>query len=120
MFLDKSHLAKAGDKIKFQVHVDTAKDSTYKKGTLYDGVVIEHSDSFTELEIIDDNKNKQTVFICYNSFADGYESFQLLISEEEFKLRKKEWINNSYNLFKDTKEKEIQQHFKYLQSIDFR
>ena len=120
MVLDKSHLAKAGDKIKFQVHVDTAKDATYKKGNLYDGVVIQHSDSFTELEIIDDNKNIQTVFICYNSFADGYESFQLLLSEEEFEVRKKEWIDNSYHLFKDTKEKEIQQHFKYLQSIEFK
>lgn len=103
----KSSLAREGDKVKFQTHLPTKEGVPYQKGTLYDGVVIRHKiDQITQIEIIDDNKQKTIVDVFYDIFSDGLETFELMISEEEFEVRKKEWIESTcQQLRKEMEEK---------------
>lgn len=117
MLLSKYELAKPGDKIKFQVLVTIKDGYNYQKGTMYDGHVIQHYESATDVEFIGDDGTivKTTVDHKY-----GAESIELVISDEEFEKRKVEWLDAAIETAKINAEEAFVKQVNYLKSIEFR
>lgn len=110
----KSDLCRVGDKIKFEVHVPIKEGYNYQKDKKYDGYILEHSkDRHTKIEFIGDDGNPVTTTIFYGSFNSGMESFQIIISDEEYEKRKQEWLKEAIQVENDRHEKQI----KYLKSL---
>lgn len=116
----KSDLAKVGDKIKYQVHLTVSDGYNHQKGILYDGVILRHSiSSITEVEFIGDDGTPVKDTLYYNSFNSGEASFELLISDDEFELRKKEWLENAIKEAKEESERELVKRLEFLKSVTF-
>lgn len=114
--MQKSYLAKTGDKIKFQVNVPMKESSNYQKGILYDGVIIEHHpEQLTRIEFIGDNKEIVKTSIFYDCYSSGMESFEIIISEEELQKRKEEWLANAVKIATDKYNKQLE----FLNSVTF-
>jgi hypothetical protein len=112
----KSDLAKAGDKIKYQVHLTVSEGYNHQKGILYDGYIIRHSiNSITEVEFIGDDGTLVRDTMYYNSFNSGESSFELLISDEEFEKRKAEWLADAIK----EAEQVFSERIEFLKSITF-
>lgn len=117
MLLSKYELAKPGDKIKFQVLVTIQDGYNYQKGKVYDGHVIQHYESSTDVEIIGDDGTivKTTVDHKY-----GAEIIELILSDDDFEKRKEEWLENAIEQAKINAEEAFVKQVNYLKSIEFR
>lgn len=117
MILNKYELARTGDNIKFQVLVTMNDGYNYQKGTVYDGHVIKHYSSATDVEIIGDDGTivKTTVDHKY-----GAEKIELIISDEEFEKRKAEWLDTAIEEAKIDAEAAFAKKVNYLKSVEFR
>lgn len=117
MMLSKYELAQAGDKITFQLLVEIKPGHNYQKGKIYDGHVIKHYDSATDVEIIGDDGTmvKTTVDHKY-----GAEHIELIISDEEFKKRKKEWLDDAIEVARINAEEAFTKQVNYLKSVEFK
>lgn len=112
----KSDLAKAGDKIKYQVHMTVSDGYNHQKGIIYDGHIIRHSiNTITEVEFIGDDGTPVHDYVYYNSFNSGESSFELILSDEEFEKRKAEWLSNAIK----EAEKAFSERVEFLKSITF-
>ena len=113
----KYELAKPGDKIKFQILVEIKEGYNYQKGKVYDGSVIKHYESATDVEFIGDDGNivKTTADHKY-----GAETIELIISDEEFEKRKKEWLEAAIEVAKINAEKALTKQVNYLKSLEFK
>lgn len=90
MILSKYELAQAGDKITFELLMKIKPGYNYQKGKIYDGRVIKHYDTSTDVEIIGDDGSLVQTTVDHKY---GAEKIELLISDEEFKKRKEEWLD---------------------------
>lgn len=115
--MPKYKLAKAGDKITFQVMVQMKDGYNYQKGTLYEGHVIKHYDSATDVEFFGDDGTliKTTVDHKY-----GAETIELIISDDEFEKRKVEWLDNAIEVAKINAEEAFAKQVNYLKSVEFK
>lgn len=110
----KSDICKVGDKIKFQSHVPIKEGYNYQKNKIYDGHILEHSkDHHTKIEFIGDDGNPVITDIFYDIFNSGMESFEIIISDEEYETRKKEWLKAAIEIENARHEKQIE----YLKSL---
>ena len=104
----KSDLAKEGDKIKFQSHVEIKEGYNYQKGKIYDGYVVSHRvNQATEVSFIGDDGSMVNSSIYYDNFCNGMESFEILISDEELEHRVSEWLTKSIEIEKKTFEDRV-------------
>lgn len=119
--MQKYDLAKTGDAIKFQTHVGMKDGYNYQKGKLYDGHVIKHSIGYsTDVEFTGDDGTIVAVTIEYGSFNGGYNSFELIISDDEFERRKVEWLENAIATAKANSAEALEKQIKYLTSVEFK
>lgn len=110
----KSDFCKVGDTIKFEVHVPIKEGYNYQKDKKYDGYILEHSkDRHTKIEFIGDDGTPVTTTIFYGSFNSGMESFEIIISDEEYEIRKQEWLKAAIEIENARHEKQIE-HLKSL------
>jgi hypothetical protein len=115
--IPKYTLAKAGDKITFEVMVQIKDGYNYQKGTIYDGHVIQHYDSATDVEFVGDDGSIVKVTVYHK---DGAENFELIISDDEFEKRKVEWLDNAIEIAKKNAEEAFLKQVNYLKSVDFK
>lgn len=94
MEISKYELAKDGDRVHFIVNVPMTKDEErgYTHNVNYDGIVVKHSGYTTEIEFIGDDKKHHTVTVYNYGQSSGYESFELLVDDNELDKRRLEWI----------------------------
>jgi len=117
MILNKYELAQAGDKITFQVLVRIKDGYNYNQGKIYDGHVIKHYGSSTDVEFIgDDGSLVQTTI----DHKHDPEKIELIMSDEEFKKRKEEWLEKAIETAKVNAEEAFVKQVDYLKSIQFR
>lgn len=115
--IPKYKLAKAGDKITFEVMVQIKDGYNYQKGTIYDGHVIQHYDSATDVEFVGDDGSIVKVTVYHK---DSPEKFELIISDDEFEKRKVEWLDNAIEIAKKNAEEAFVKQVNYLKSVDFK
>lgn len=117
MILNKYELAQAGDKITFQLMVEIKPGYNYQKGKIYDGHIIKHYDSATDVEIIGDDGSLVQVTVDHKY---GAEKIELMISDNEFKRRKEEWLDAAIETAKTKAEEAFTKQVNYLKSIEFK
>jgi hypothetical protein len=117
MILNKYELAQAGDKITFQVLVNIKDGYNYQYGKIYYGHVIKNYDSATDVEFIGDDGSlvKTTV-----DHKHDPEKIELIMSDDEFKKRKEEWLEKAIETAKVNAEEAFVKQVNYLKSIEFR
>jgi len=117
MILNKYALAQAGDQITFQILVEIKPGYNYHKGKIYEGYVIKHYASETDVEFIGDDGSlvKTTV-----DHKHGPEKIELIISDEEFEKRKEEWLEAAIERAKVNAEEAFTKQVNYLKSIEFK
>ncbi len=116
MKISKSVLCRVGDKVKFQENVPIKEGRNYHHGKIYDGIIKEHIiDNVTTIEIVGDDGNPVMVKVFYDSFSSGMNSFEIEISDEEFKKRKIDWLANAISKVTIEYNKRVE----YLKSIEF-
>lgn len=117
MILNKYELAQAGDKITFQVLVKMKESSNYQQGKIYDGTVIKRYESATDVAFVGDDGSiiETTVDHKY-----GAETIELIISDDDLKKRKDEWLEKAIEVAKINAEEAFAKQVNYLKSVTFR
>lgn len=117
MMLSKYELARAGDKITFELLVEIKPGYNYQKGTIYQGHVTKRYRSATDVVIVGDDGTLVETTVDHKY---GAEKIEILLSDEEFEKRKEEWLENAIEQAKINAEAAFTKQVEYLKSIEFR
>lgn len=117
MILSKYELAHAGDKITFQVLVKMKEGHNYQQGKIYDGKVVKRYESATDVAFVGDDGSIVETTVDHKY---GAETIELIISDEDFEKRKKEWLENAIEVAKINAEEAFTKQVNYLKSVEFR
>lgn len=117
MMLSKYELARAGDKITFELLVEIKPGYNYQKGTIYQGHVTKRYESATDVVIVGDDGTLVETTVDHKY---GAEKIEILLSDEEFEKRKEEWLENAIEQAKINAETAFTKQVEYLKSIEFR
>lgn len=117
MILSKYELARAGDKITFELLVEIKPGYNFQKGTIYHGHVIKRYESATDVVIVGDDGTLVETIVDHKY---GAEKIEILLSDEEFEKRKEEWLENAIEQAKINAEAAFTKQVEYLKSIEFR